>query len=130
MSQMETVIAIRIPFSLKEKPEDEKEELDFIKSILKRELDEAYSEEDWLYHSKKRQWEINKPNRQWFLDYPIEIEEDSFDIDHKITLIELMNIVKEGKDMLNSSMVSEIGDEFIHTLYFNNGASPGLSEIS
>ena len=130
MSQMETIIALRIPFSLKKDPENKKEELEFIKSIIEREPDEAYSEEDWLYHSKKGQWEINKPNGQWFLDYPIFVDEDSFDIDNKISLPELLDISKLGKNALSSSsLVSKIDEEIIRTLSFSNSAASGLSDI-
>jgi hypothetical protein len=131
MSEMKTIIAIRIPFSLKEKPEDEKAELDFIRSILKREPDEFYGEEDWYYETNKGQWVINKPNGQWYFDYPLEIENDSHEINTKISLSHIKGIVIKGVGMLkNSPLVLEVEPDIIQALYFYNGAASGLSDIS
>lgn len=131
MSEMKTIIAIRIPFSLKKEFENKEEELDFIRSVLKREPDEFYDEDDWYYESRKRQWVINNPDGQWYFDYPLEIENDSHEINTKIPLYDVQGIITKGKGMLkNSPLVSEINNEVIQTLYFYNGAASGLSDIS
>lgn len=128
---MKAIIAIRIPFSLKEKIEDEKAELDFIRSILRREPDEYYGEEDWYYETNKEQWVIHKPDGQWYFDYPLEIENNSHEINTKISLSNIRGIVIKGVGMLkNSPLVLEVEPEVIQTLYFYNGAASGLSDIS
>lgn len=130
MSEMKTIIAIRIPFFLKEEFKSEKEKLDFIRSILKRDPDDFYSEESWFYETKEKQWVIHNPDGQWYFDYPLATENDSHEINKKIPLYDVRGVVAKGIGMLKiSPFVSSVGEEVIQTLYFYNGAASGLSDI-
>lgn len=123
---MKTVIAIRIPFYV----DDNEDELSLVKSILNREPDDYLDSKDWSYESKIEEWTVNKPDNQWFLDYPLEIEDDASEINHDISLTTIQNIVDIGISKLKESNdIKDIGDPVLKTIYFYNGAASGLSDI-
>ena len=130
MSSMKTIIAIRIPFTPSQQLVDE-EKLAFIRTLLSREPEEYYNEEDWFYEANQLEWVVNTPDNDWYLDLPLKIEDDSSDIDHKFSIKEINDFFNEGKAKLEeSSYVKNVGDGILRTLYFYNGAASGLSDIS
>lgn len=131
MSSMMTVVAFRIPFALSNDLETGRDKKNFIKSILGREPDEFFDDDDWHYESAKGSWVIHNPDDKWYLDYVIDIERDGSEINTKVPLGKMNSLMTKGFMMLDSSRnVNRASEGFLHVLYFYNGGASGLSDIS
>jgi hypothetical protein len=127
---MTTIVAFRIPFTLKNELKSNEDRLLFIKNIINRDPEDYLDEDDWSYETKANEWTLHNPDNQWHLDYTLSIEKDGSDITEKASLNQLNSLSIEGISLLKKHKdVIDIKDGFIHILYFYNGAASGLEDI-